>query len=99
MGREFKVGDKVKHFKRELTDFNQPDIDPNLYLYEIICFAVDADTLETIVVYKALYKNKDGEYITWARTWEEFMEPVNKEVYPDCKQEYRFELCECGIDK
>lgn len=94
MERNFKVGDKIKHFKRELTDFSQPDIDPNLYLYEIVNLAVDANTLETLVIYKALYKNKDGEYVTWARPWFEFMEPVNKVAYPNCKQEYRFELCE-----
>lgn len=94
MERKFNVGDKVQHFKRTLTDLTQPGIDPNLYLYEIVEFAIDANNLETIVIYKALYKDKNGEYVTWARPWFDFMEPVNKQNYPNCKQEYRFELYE-----
>ena len=71
--REFNIGDKVKHFKG-----NE---------YEIVCFAIDSETLEDVVVYKALYSDK-----IYVRKLEMFGSLVDSKKYPDVKQKYRFEI-------
>lgn len=84
-GREFKVGNIVQHFKRVP---NGKDEFPgtNMYRYKILCFAVDTDSMQNLVVYQSLY----GEKIIWARTASEFCDAVCKEMYPYCGQDYRF---------
>ena len=71
--RIFNIGDKVKHFKG-----NE---------YEIVCFAIDSETLEDVVVYKALYSDK-----IYVRKLEMFGSLVDSKKYPDVKQKYRFEI-------
>lgn len=58
----------------------------NLYLVEGV--AVHSETGERLVVYRALY----GERKLYVRPIELFLSPVDREKYPDAKQEYRFEL-------
>ena len=41
-----KVGDIVKHFKRELVE---PLANPNIYLYKILGFATHTETKEKMV--------------------------------------------------
>lgn len=81
--REFKAGDIVRHFKRELVDAATQE-----YLYEIITFAHHTETDEQLVVYRALY----APCKVCARPYDMFMSKVDREKYPDIKQEYRFEL-------
>jgi hypothetical protein len=77
------AGMVVKHFKREtVTDKNSSQ-----YLYLILGFAEHTETKEKLVIYQALY---DEERI-YARPYDMFMSKVDKEKYPDIKQEYRFE--------
>ena len=83
MMREFKPGDIVQHFKREMV--TEPD-SPQ-YLYEIISIAKYSETNEDMVVYRALY----GDGGIWIRPFEMFMGQVDKEKYPDIKQKFRFE--------
>ena len=76
--RQIKVGKKYKHFKGNL--------------YEVIAIAYDSESnndLEPrkLVVYKALY----GDSKVWVRDYEMFASKVDKEKYPDIKQEWRFE--------
>lgn len=52
---------------------------------EVIAIAKDTETLEEMVVYK-----HDND--TWVRPYSMFIEPVDKEKYPDATQKYRFEL-------
>lgn len=66
-------GDIVRHFKG-----NE---------YEILCFALDSETQEEMVVYRALY----GERGTWVRPKKMFLSKVDRQKYPDVAQEYRFE--------
>ena len=66
-------GDIVRHFKG-----NE---------YEILCFALDSETQEEMVVYRALY----GEHGVWVRPKAMFLSKVDREKYPDVAQEYRFE--------
>ena len=46
------------------------------------------------VIYRALY----GEGILYIRPLDMFLSKVDKEKYPDIKQEYRFELIETKKD-
>lgn len=57
-------------------------------LYRIITLAEHTETVETMVVYQALY----GECKVYVRPLTMFTEKVDKVKYPDVTQEYRFEL-------
>ncbi|MDD3302521.1 MAG: DUF1653 domain-containing protein [Candidatus Gracilibacteria bacterium] len=57
-------------------------------LYEVIGFAKHSETLEDLVVYKALYDHKDyGKNALWVRPKEMFFEKIEK----DGKKVPRFE--------
>lgn len=73
MSQRIKPGDVVRHFKGGR--------------YEILCFAKDSETLEELVVYRALY----GEGGVWVRSRAMFESPVDREKYPSAAQTYRFE--------
>ena len=71
--RTFNIGDKVRHFKGKE--------------YEIVCFAIDSETLKDVVVYKALYDDK-----IYVRESRMFASKVDKNKYPTSEQKYRFEV-------
>lgn len=75
--REFKSGDIVKHFKREVSDLKS---NPNEYLYEIIGVGFHSETKEKFVVYKSLYSNEtiDKGYIC-CRPYDMFYSEVDHE--------------------
>ena len=56
-------------------------------LYEVIIIARDSETLEEKVVYKAV--NGEDAYV---RNLSMFLSKVDREKYPDVKQEFRFQL-------
>ena len=76
MDLRLKPGDVVRHFKG-----NE---------YEILHIALDSETMEKMVVYRALY----GERGVWVRPLEMFLSPVDREKYPEARQTYRFEKVE-----
>ena len=60
----------------------------DLYLVEDV--ARHSETDEEYVIYRKLY----GDCSLWIRPKEMFLSPVDREKYPDCEQEYRFQLIE-----
>lgn len=73
---ELELGKIYKHFKG------------NKYL--VIDVVYNSETLEKMVLYKALY----GDCKLYVRPYEMFVEKIDKTKYLDAKQEYRFELVE-----
>ena len=59
-------------------------------MYQVVDVALHSETLEAFVVYRQLY----GEGKLWIRPLHMFLEPVDRVKYPDCQQEYRFQLVE-----
>lgn len=86
---DIKIGDIVKHFKRQFLD----NINNNLYIYKILDIAEHTETKEKLVVYQALYEDpsKDIHFNVFARPYDMFMSEVDHEKYPNIKQRYRFE--------
>ncbi|MCR5796408.1 MAG: DUF1653 domain-containing protein [Eubacterium sp.] len=85
MREKFKVGDIVRHFKRENVNPESAE-----YLYEIVAFAQHTENEEKLVVYRGLYP----PYKVCARPYDMFMSEVDREKYPDAMQKYRFEKVE-----
>lgn len=73
---EIKVGTKYRHYKNKD------------HIYEIVGIARHSETLEEMVVYKALYESEDfGKDCIWVRPKEMFLESV----IVDGKEVKRFE--------
>ena len=70
---EIICGEIYRHFKG------------NLYVIEGI--ALHSETMEKMVVYRALY----DDYKLYVRPYDMFVEKVDKIKYPNVAQEYRFE--------
>ena len=83
--RNITAGSYVQHFKREYV----PQ-DSKQYLYKVLNFAEHTETGEQLVIYQALYE----PYKICARPYDMFMSKVDREKYPEARQEYRFELIE-----
>ena len=77
-----KVGDIVRHFKRELVSSNTSE-----YLYKVLAFAQHTENGESLVIYQGLY----APFKVCARPFDMFMSEVDHNKYPDIKQKYRFE--------
>lgn len=58
----------------------------NLYL--VIDIAIDSDTLEKYVIYRALY----GDNTLYVRKYSLFISEVDHVKYPNIKQKYKYEL-------
>lgn len=56
-------------------------------LYQIVAVAAHFETGEQMVVCQALY----GDYGVWVCPLSVFLEPVDREKYPEAVQEYQFE--------
>lgn len=80
--RDICVGDIVQHFKREWVSAETSE-----YLYKVLAFAQHTETGEKLVIYQALY----SPFKVCARPYTMFMSEVDREKYPDIKQQYRFE--------
>ena len=93
--REFKSGDIVKHFKREMMSEEQLKDNPNIYLYEIIGTARHTENEEEMMIYKPLYETECVKGVNYvARPLSMFTSEVDHEKYPEVKQKYRFEKVE-----
>ena len=80
--RDIREGDIVQHFKREWVSQETTE-----YLYKILAFAQHTENGERLVIYQALY----APFKVCARPMAMFMSEVDREKYPDVKQQYRFE--------
>lgn len=80
MDREIKVGNIYKHFKG--------------HIYKVIALGYDSENYNDEnpeASRMVIYQNVDDESQVWVRPYQMFNSLVDKEKYPDVKQEYRFE--------
>ena len=56
-------------------------------MYKVLNIGYNADNLEKIVIYQALYDDNK----IWVRNYAEFNSYVDKNKYPNIAQKYRFE--------
>ena len=77
-------------FSIEYTEIDNKIIDIYYNKEENKFYYYDEENIikDTLVIYKSLYDN----HITYGRPLDMFIGKVDKEKYPDIKQEYRFEL-------
>ena len=87
---DFVPGTIVQHFKRTMLSAEELAKQPLMYLYEIIGCAMDTETEEDVMVYRALY----GSRQIYVRPMVMFISAVDHQKYPGVKQEYRFEIVE-----
>ena len=78
MERIIEIGKTYRHFKGKM--------------YKVLDIVYDSESnndeeYKKVVIYQALY----GDNLKWARPYDMFNSLVDKEKYPDVKQEYRFE--------
>lgn len=83
------VGDVVKHFKLKTLSQEERE-NTKKYLYIIYDVAEHTEIGEKLVIYHSLYE----PFKLYTRPVNMFMSKVDKEKYPNIKQEYRFELWE-----
>ena len=83
----FQSGDIVRHFKREGMTQAELVADPMRYLYEIIGTAEHTETGELLMIYRALYADKQ----LYARPLAMFLQEVDRTKYPSVTQKHRFE--------
>ena len=79
---DIQVGDIVQHFKREWVS-----ADSSEYLYKVLAVAHHTENGEKLMIYQALY----APFKICARPYDMFMSEVDRDKYPDIKQQYRFE--------
>lgn len=72
-------GAVVCHFKRNICSDEEIAREPNIYLYKVIGIAEHTETGEKLVTYKALY----GDLRIYARPYNMFVSPIDRERYPD----------------
>ena len=80
--REIKIGSIYRHFKG--------------HIYKVITIGYDSENYNELDKDKSrlvVYENIDTKEV-WIRPYDMFNSKVDKEKYPDVKQEYRFELVE-----
>ena len=63
--------------------------------YELLFLATHSETLEPMVVYRALY----GERGVWVRPKAMFFSRVDRKKYPDASQDWRFERVTDGAQE
>ena len=56
-------------------------------IYKVLALSKHTETGELLVI----YQDMNNEDKVWARPIEMFLSKVDKEKYPNCLQEYRFE--------
>lgn len=83
--RRIKPGDIVRHFKWH--NYTEEEREHNRGIYQVIAIATHTETREELMIYRSLY-----DTFVYARPLEMFMSEVDREKYPDAKQQYRMEV-------
>lgn len=88
---DLKAGDYVAHFKRDLLPIEERQ-NSMKFLYMVVDIATDVEDGKDVVVYRALYPDAEGKFKMFVRSMKEFYDSVDKDKYPEAKQERRFQI-------
>lgn len=88
----FKPGQIIRHFKRDFL--SEEEKKTNKYLYKVIGTSMHTENLELLLVYEALYP----PFTMYCRPLTMALGFVDKEKYPDAKQQFRLELYDLQED-
>ena len=88
----FNLKGVIRHFERELR---KPGSHPCDHLYYVDQVAEHCETGERLVIYQEMW----GKHRLLAMPMDKFLAKVDKEKYPDIKQEYVFEKHFCYGEK
>ena len=80
----------LNEFSETVINFTIFNLFLNRFDYLVEDIAFDSETKGQMVVYRRLY----GDGSLWVRPLEMFLSEVDKNKYPNEKQQYRFELIE-----
>lgn len=86
---DYHIGDIVKYFHYDTL--SEEGILQNIFLYRILAFASmikGSKRGERLVIYQALY----NEFETFAMPLNEFRSSIDKEKYPNSKQDFLYEV-------
>lgn len=85
MNERIKNQNIAEHFKKEMVGKRYRHFKGGIYIVTDI--AVHSETAGLMVIYKTF----DEPSLVWARPLSMFLSEVDKNKYPDAKQEFRFE--------
>ena len=84
-----KEGRLVEHFKREFLSEDEK-LGTLKYLYKIVGVGRHTENGEEFVIYRAMYKDENGEYGLHVRPIDMFLSEVDRVKYPNSTRKYRF---------
>ena len=94
---DIKAGDIVVSFKRELLEKDILIARPFKHIYRVIGEGFDTENQISVVIYQPLDPTDSRDFGFFVRPKTMFYDRVDRQKYPDVKQEYRLQRIDIGV--